>query len=467
MSYYRIFAVILLLLGVGVGYFVYHSETVASDSFLAKPFKLGLDLKGGTRLVYDADISVLQAVDVKDAMNSLREVIERRINVFGVSEPQIFTETAGLGAEAKHRLVVELPGVTNVDQALQLISKTPVLEFKTERPDGPEKEQIKKAYEQAQLSITSNSSTTIEALLKANPLLTQDPLYVSTELSGRYLKRASMSFSGEGVSGPGVSLEFNEEGAKLFAKITSENVGKSVAIYLDGQLLSAPNVREAIKDGRAEITGQFTVEEAKTLVRDLNLGALPVPIKLASTQTIGATLGQEALDKGVKAGAVALAVIALFMILWYRLPGLIAVLSLSIYVAIMLALFKLIPVTLTAAGMAGLILSIGIAVDANVLIFERLKDELRRGKSIHDALLEGFSRAWLSIRDSNLSSIISAAVLFWFGTSLIKGFALTLMIGILVSMFSAITVTRTLLLALGVKHKTKLSTFLFGSGFTK
>ncbi|MCE9628386.1 MAG: protein translocase subunit SecD [Candidatus Vogelbacteria bacterium] len=467
MSYYRIFAVILLLLGVGVGYFVYHSETVTPDSFLSKPFKLGLDLRGGTRLVYDADTSVIQAGDVKDAMDSLREVIERRINVFGVSEPQIFTETAGLGAEAKHRLVVELPGVTNIDQALQLISKTPVLEFKTERPDGPEKEQIKKAYEQAQLSITSNASTTIESLLKANPLLSEDPLYVSTGLSGRYLKKASVSFSGEGVSGPGVSLEFNEEGAKLFAKITSENVGKSVAIYLDGQLLSAPNVREAIKDGRAEITGQFTVDEAKTLVRDLNLGALPLPIKLASSQTIGATLGQEAFDKGVKAGAVALAVIALFMIFWYRLPGLIAVISLSIYVAIMLALFKLIPVTLTAAGMAGLILSIGIAVDANVLIFERLKDELRRGKSIHDALLEGFSRAWLSIRDSNLSSIISAAVLFWFGTSLIKGFALTLMIGILVSMFSAITVTRTLLLALGVKHKTKLSTFLFGSGFTK
>lgn len=467
MSYYRIFAVILLLVGAGVGYFDYHSETIKAGSFLAKPFKLGLDLKGGTHLVYDADTSVLKPADVNDGMNSLREVIERRINVFGVSEPSIFTETTGLGPDAKHRLVVELPGVTDVNQALQLISKTPVLEFKTERPDGPEKEQIKAAYEKAQLAIKDNASTTVESLIKDNPLVMEDPLYVSTELTGRYLKRASVAFGGQGVSGPRVNLEFNDEGAKLFAKITGDNVNKTIAIYLDGQLLSAPVVREAIKDGKAEITGKFTVEEAKTLVRDLNLGALPVPIKLASTQTIGATLGQEAFDKGVKAGIVGLIIIALFMIFWYRLPGLVAVLSLSMYVAIMLALFKLIPVTITAAGMAGLILSIGIAVDANVLIFERLKDELRHGKNIHEALLEGFSRAWLSIRDSNLSSVISAAVLFWFGTSLIKGFALTLMIGIVVSMFTAITVTRTFLLALGVKHKTKLSTFLFGSGFTK
>lgn len=466
MTYYRVFAVILLALGLAVGYFNYHSETVEGSS-LYRPFKLGLDLKGGTHLVYEADTTVLGGGDVKEAMNSLREVIERRINVFGVSEPLIYTETTGLGVEAKHRLVVELPGVTDVDEALKLISKTPVLEFKTERPNGPEKDRIVAAYTAAQAQIKANGSTTVEQILASNPLLLQDPNYIVSGLSGRYLKRAAVAFGGQGVTTPRVTLEFNEEGAKLFAKITQDNIGKTVAIYLDGQLLSAPTVQGAIENGQAEITGQFTIDEAKQLVRDLNLGALPVPITLVSTQTIGATLGQEAFDRGVTAGMIGLLFIAVFMIVWYRLPGLVAVISLSIYIAIMLALFKLIPVTLTAPGIAGLILSIGIAVDANVLIFERMKDELRRDKKFHDALVDGFSRAWLSIRDSNLSSIISAAVLFWFGTSLIKGFALTLLLGILVSMFTAIVVTRTFLLALGVKHKTKMSTFLFGSGFTK
>ncbi len=466
MTYYRVFAVILLALGLGVGYFNYYSQ-VATGSMFYRPFKLGLDLKGGTHLVYEADTKTLSGGDVSEAMNSLREVIERRINVFGVSEPLIFTETTGLGAEAKHRLVVELPGVTDVNEALKLISKTPVLEFKTERPDGPEKDKIVAAYTAAQEQIKANSSTTVEQILKTNPLVLQDPNYIASGLTGRYLKRSAVAFGGQGVTTPRVTLEFNEEGAKLFGELTKANVGKTIAIYLDGELLSAPTVQGAIEDGRAEITGQFTIDEAKQMVRDLNLGALPVPITLVSTQTIGATLGQEAFDRGVMAGLIGLLFIAAFMILWYRLPGLIAVVSLSMYVAIMLALFKLIPVTLTAPGIAGLILSIGIAVDANVLIFERMKDELRHDKKFHEALMDGFSRAWLSIRDSNLSGIISASVLFWFGTSLIKGFALTLLLGILVSLFTAIVVTRTFLFALGVKHKTKVSTFLFGSGFTK
>jgi len=203
------------------------------------------------------------------------------------------------------------------------------------------------------------------------------------------------------------------------------------------------------------------------LVRNLNLGALPVPIHLISSQTIGATLGADALAKGVYAGLLGLAVVASLMILWYRLPGLVAVVSLGVYIILMLALFKLIPVTLTAAGIAGFILSIGIAIDANVLIFERLREELREGKSLYEATIDGFARAWLSIRDSNLSSLISAIILFWFGTSMIKGFALTMALGIVISMFTAITVTRTFLLAIGVKHKTKLTSFLFSSGFYK
>jgi len=240
-----------------------------------------------------------------------------------------------------------------------------------------------------------------------------------------------------------------------------------VAILFDGAVISAPTVREEIRDGRAEISGQFTLAEAKNLTRDLNLGALPVPIKLASTQVVGATLGQEAAERGMAAGVIGLIIVAVFMVFWYRLPGLVSVVSLAIYVALMLAIFKLLPVTLTAAGIAGFILSVGIAIDANILIFERLREELVGGKGLWDSIKEGFTRAWTSIRDSNLSSIISAVILFWFGTSLIKGFALTLAIGIGVSMFTAITVTRTFLLAVGFRRQTKVTNFLFKQAWFK
>lgn len=428
----RLTAILLLFLALGLGYFVYYSET-ASTGYFNLPFKLGLDLSGGSHLVYEADTTAIATGEVDEAMSSLREVIERRINVFGVSEPLIQAEQAGFGASASHRLIVELPGVTNLNEALNLIAETPNLEFKTLAPGA------------------------------TGEVLTD---FVDTGLTGRYLERASVQFTQTNL-GPSISLNFNPEGSRLFAELTESNIGQPVAIFLDGILLSAPIVQEKIGNGQAEITGQFSVEEAKTLVRNLNLGALPVPIHLISSQTIGATLGADALAKGVYAGLLGLAVVASLMILWYRLPGLVAVVSLGVYIILMLALFKLIPVTLTAAGIAGFILSIGIAIDANVLIFERLREELREGKSLYEATIDGFARAWLSIRDSNLSSLISAIILFWFGTSMIKGFALTMALGIVISMFTAITVTRTFLLAIGVKHKTKLTSFLFSSGFYK
>jgi protein-export SecD/SecF family membrane protein len=428
----RLSALILLILGAALAGFVYYSEVNPTGSW-SRPFKLGLDLSGGSHLVYEADTAAINPADISSAMDSLREVIDRRVNAFGVGEPVIQVEQSGLGDSAKHRLIVELPGVTDLKQALSMIAKTPVLEFQT---------------------------------LDESTAGTKDVKFLSSPVTGRYLKKATVQFSQNSL-GPTISLEFNDEGAKLFAELTRNNVGKPVAIVLDGVILSAPVVREEIRDGKAEVSGQFTVEQAKTLARDLNLGALPVPIKLISSQTIGATLGADVLNKGIYAGLLGFVIIALFMIAWYRLPGLVAVVSLIIYVALMLTLFKLIPVTLTAAGIAGFILSIGIAVDANVLIFERLKEELRGDKKMSDAMSDGFSRAWLSIRDSNLSSLISAIVLFWFGTSLIKGFALTMALGIIISMFTAIIITRTFLLALGVKHKTPLTTFLFGSGVTK
>ncbi|MEK7584955.1 MAG: protein translocase subunit SecD [Patescibacteria group bacterium] len=446
----RIIAVLTILLALGLAYFDWSSY---------RPFRLGLDLRGGSHLVYEADTTTLApGTDIKEAMTSLRGVIERRINAFGVAEPVIQLETAGLGAEAKHRLIVELPGVTNLDDAIKLIDRTPALEFKTERPDGPEKDAIMEAFTQAAAALQAGEP------LPNNPLLALDPDFISTPLTGRYLKRAQVDFGQQSLS-PSISLEFNAEGADIFAELTKNNIDKQIGIYLDGVALSAPVVREEIRDGRAEISGQFSLTEAKELVRNLNLGALPVPIKLVSTETVGATLGQEALAQGIKAGVIGFIIIAVFMILWYRLSGLVAVVSLATYIVLILAIFKLLPVTLTAAGIAGFILSLGIAVDANVLIFERLKEELRTREHLHEAIREGFARAWLSIRDSNLSSIISALILFWFGTSLIKGFALTLTIGIIISMFTAITVTRNLLLSVAPTGKSKLTHFLFGSGF--
>jgi preprotein translocase subunit SecD len=264
-----------------------------------------------------------------------------------------------------------------------------------------------------------------------------------------------------------VRVDFNAEGAKLFADITGNNVGREVAIFLDGTIVSAPVVQEKIADGTAIISGSFTADQAKELVRNLNLGALPVPITLVSTQSIGATLGDEALHAGVVAGIVGFLALALFMLLWYRIPGLVAVVSLVIYVVLMLVLFKLIPVVLTAAGIAGFILSVGLAVDANILIAERIKEELANGKKLDAAIREGFARAWLAIRDSNIAHIIAGVILFWFGTSLIKGFALVFGLGVVVSMFSAITISRTFLLALGINAEKKLGHFLMRSGLRK
>ena len=461
MTIYRFGAILLILFGLGAGYFVVQSN---DSSFVwPKPFKLGLDLSGGTHLVYRADISDIPAGEVGQSMDALKNVIERRINVFGVSEPLVQVEQVGLGQDAHHKLIVELPGVTDIEAALELIDKTPILDFRLENENRPTDAEI-----QSQITILEQAtSTSIEGLVNS---LTDD-LYKPSGLSGKYLSRAQVVFDQSGTQGapqgPSILVEFNTEGKVLLAEITKNNIGKPLAIFLDGELLSAPIIQSEIGNGEAIITGQFTIEEAKELTRNLNLGALPVPINLDSTQVIGPTLGQNVLTQGVKAGFLGFLVLALYMVIWYRLPGLVSVVALVIYIIMMLSLFKLIPVTLTAAGIAGFILSIGIAVDANILIFERMKEELASGKNIGDAIREGFLRAWLPIRDSNLSGIISALILFWFGTSLIKGFALTLFIGILVSMFSAITVTRTLLLALEVRHKNKLVNFLFGSGLTK
>jgi protein-export membrane protein SecD len=453
-----ILSLIILILGSGIAFFVFKSEprlnknfATASSFFKNHPFRLGLDLSGGSHLVYNADVSAVPSSQVSDSMDALRDIIERRVNLFGVSEPVVQVQHGSVLSGAGEQLIVDLPGVTDVKKAIEMIGQTPLLEFKVEAPAGTVPTQ----------NVTVGKDGKID-LSKIN--LGQQ--YISTELTGRYLKQAILDFD-TNTREPKVSLQFDDTGTKLFDQITKDNVGKRVAIYLDGAIISSPVVREEIPSGQAVISGSFTPEEAKTLVGRLNSGALPVPITLLSTQTIGATLGDKALNAGVKAAIIGFLLVALFLILWYRLPGLIATVSLCIFVVIILALFKLLPVTLTAAGIAGFIISIGIAVDANVLIFERVKEELHSGKTVTDAVATGFTRAWHAIRDSNISNFITALILFWFGTSLIKGFALTLGMGVLVSLFSAITITRIFLSAFMLLGEGKITKFLFSSGISK
>ena len=429
-----------------------------------KQFKvnLGLDLQGGSHLVYLADFKDIPSQDRAESLNGIRDVIERRVNSFGVSEPLV----AISGSE---KIIVELPGIKDINEAIKQIGETPQLEFKIQNDEA-----------------LQNAKTDEQG----NIVLEAGDQWKSTGLSGKQLKRATVDFQqGGSISNQVVvRLEFNDEGKDLFAQITSENLSMPVAIFLDGQVISAPVVQSAITDGIAVISGNFSSEEAKILVRRLNSGALPVPISLVSQETVGATLGKTSVQKSLIAGMIGLILIIVFMIVFYRFPGILASLALLIYALVALAVFKigisftavilvgfffflgltwnakfgilallsylglmflsgLSPVTLTLAGIAGFILSIGMAVDANILIFERLKEEIRAGKDMEKAVEDGFSRAWLSIRDSNVSSLITCTILYLYGTPSIKGFAVTLAIGILISMFTAITVTRTFLKA--------------------
>ncbi len=435
----RLIALIIVVLAAAIGYYSFS---------LTHPFKLGLDLSGGSHLVYKADVSEVEPADIDASMEALRDVIERRVNILNVSEPIVQVEKGQvLGTnEVTHKLIVELPGETDLNRAIKQIGETPKLEFRL----------LKRADAEALEAKNLPDEQKAEELAK---------LFAVTGLNGSKVKRATVHFNPT-TNNPSVGLEFTDEGKELFAKVTSENLNETLGIFLDGRAISLPTIQSAIRDGKAEISGTFTVDEAKSLVRDLNYGALPVPVELISTQTVGPSLGQTALQGGVRAGIWAFIAIAIFLVVWYRLPGLVAVLALGVYTILMLALFKFIPVTLTAAGIAAFILSIGMAVDANILIFERMREELALGKNLSDAMHEGFARAWNSIRDSNLSSIITGVVLFYFGsTSIIKGFALVFIIGVLVSMFSAITASRMFLYAIAPSKTTKKSVFLFGNGF--
>ncbi len=499
------------------------------------PFRLGLDLLGGTHLLYEADVSAVPSGDRNEALEGVRDVIERRVNAFGVAEPVVQTTTTG----DHYRVIVELAGIKDVNEAKKQIGETPVLEFKEETsepsrlPTDEEKKQaaeinaaaekksrellaraldpktdfavlakdnsedpgskdkggevgyfrrgaMVKAFEDAAFGpalkvggiypravlsefgyhiIKKTGEKTVDENGKKIPEVSASHILLrtikpedlvpreewkSSGLGGKQLKRAIATFD-QNTGEPQVNLEFNDEGKQLFADITTRNVEKLVAIFLDGSPISIPRVNEPIREGRAVISGRFTPQEARTLAQRLNAGALPLPISIVSEQTVGPTLGQASLKKTFIAGIIGFILVALFMIAYYRLAGVVAVVALAIYTAVLLALFKLIPVTLTLSGIAGFILSLGMAVDANVLIFERLKEELRAGRSIQSAIDEAFRRAWTSIRDGNLTTILAGVVMFMFASSVIKGFALTLTLGVLASMFSAITVSRVIL----------------------
>jgi protein-export membrane protein SecD len=500
--------------------------------FLNKPkINLGLDLQGGIHLEYKADTSQVDGAKTAEAMQAVQDVIERRVNAFGVAEPVVYTTKSG----GEQRLVVELAGVKDINEAKKMISETPFLEFKEEKQAEAEKipeelitstneknkakaeEVLKKVlagedfaqlakdnsqdpgskdnggeydfqkkgsfvaeYEDVIFNKDLKDGEVFPNLVETSfgwhiikrievrgegdeqefksahilfSKMTQPQPkmdFVSTGLSGKNLESASVQFKSQGLSEPEVSLKFDDEGTKLFAEVTKKNIGKRVAIYLDGEIITAPTVQSEILNGEAVVTGNYTIEEAKDLVKRLNEGALPVPISLVGQQSVEATLGQVSLEKSLKAGMIGLLLVIIFMLLYYRFLGLIASFSLLIYSALMITIFKLSgftpwQITLTLPGIAGFVLSIGMAVDANILIFERTKEEVRKGRNILSAIEEGFKRAWTSILDGNMSSIITALILVEMGTGFVKGFAVTLIIGVLASMFTAVVITRTIL----------------------
>ncbi|PJA46885.1 protein translocase subunit SecD [Candidatus Uhrbacteria bacterium CG_4_9_14_3_um_filter_36_7] len=632
-----VFSIFFLVLTIGlalVHFPAYWNQTIGQKINFTIPetsFRLGLDLQGGTHLVYEADMSQIPASERSVALDGVRDVIERRVNAFGVAEPLIQTTSSG----DTHRLIVELAGVLDVNEAIKQIGETPILEFKEQNTDisedvtdedqakleeqnaierenannvlaqalaGENFDELMNQYNGEAFLATENSfvygsyvknildqslkvgqvsSSTIEDqngihILKylesvdskqmelshllicfegkancENPIpaieastqiqkikeqatsenfadlvsqystdigtknsggslgkidpgqtvvafelealrtpvgeissvvetdfgyhliyksseepvtayriaqislpLTQledfvsvDPsrMWKNTALSGKHLKRSSVQFN-PNTGTPYVSLEFDSEGSELFAQITQRNVSKYVAIFLDGEPISIPVVNQAIYGGKAIIEGNFTLEEAKLLAQRLNAGALPVPIHLLSQQTIGPTLGKISLDKSIEAALIGLSLVGIFMIVFYRFSGIIAVFALILYVLLNISVYKFFGVTMTLAGIAGLVLSLGMAVDANVLIFERMKEELRSGRDLRSSMDEGFRRAWSAIRDGNITTLIAALVLYGFSSSFIKGFALTLSIGVLLSMFTAISVTRVYLI---------------------
>lgn len=544
----KFFLIIVLAIFAGlISYPKVASKIPSVYNILNKPkINLGLDLQGGIHMEYKADTSQIDPGRVGAAMQSLQAAIERRVNEFGVAEPVIYTTKSG----NDNRLIVELAGVKDINQAKSIIQQTPLLEFKELAPPDQSQQIPQEVLDQENAQAKQKAQDILDRALKGEDFSqlakdnSEDPgskdnggdlgfikkgelvpefdtvlfdpsfkdgtiwpqlvesqfgwhiikkieerpastsgdasstqgggtgdnleihaahiliakktqpkpqqQYISTGLTGKNLKNAALEYPNQGVGQPEVSLQFDDEGTKLFADITKQNIGKPLAIFLDGQLQEAPTIQTEIDNGQAVITGNFTVDDVNRIVKELNEGSLPVPIALIGQQSVEASLGQISLEQSLKAGLIGLVLVIVFMLIYYRFLGLIASLALIIYTCLMVSIFKLSAlspwqITLTLPGIAGFILSIGMAVDANILIFERTKEEVRRGRNILNAIEEGFKRAWTSIRDGNISSIITSLILIEMGTGFVKGFAVTLLIGVLMSMFTAVVISRTIL----------------------
>lgn len=442
-TYFIIF--IIFILAFFAANFVYptifQKKRVYPKFLPERDFKLGLDLQGGSHLVYQADLSQIEEKEKTVSMEGLRDIIEKRIRnkTFGLGVEEPLVQIQG------ERLIVELAGVVDPAEAIKQIGQTPFLEFKEQLSTEERDKNFQAILGDGAKEISSDKACMdFNFLIRFIQTFDQDPCYKPTQLTGRYLKKAEPGFD-QMTYQPLVLLQFDDEGSKIFEELTEKNVGKILAIYIDQMPISLPVVQEKISGGKAQITGKFTIEEAKKLAQNLHAGALPIPIELISQQSVGPSLGKISLEKSLKAGIFGFLAIIIFMILFYRLPGFFASLALLIYVIFVLSLFKLIPVTLTLAGIGGFLLSIGMAVDANILIFSRMREELRIGKNFTQSLEEGFSRAWPAIRDGNLTTLIVALILFIFGSGFVKGFATTLIIGILISIFTAIIITKNFL----------------------
>jgi preprotein translocase subunit SecD len=388
--------------------------------------RLGLDLQGGLQVLLEADISADQQID-SESMEIAREIVQQRTDALGVNENVI--QLAG-----DRRIVGEFPGLADTDSVLEIIQQTGLLEFVDTGDFAPEPGTIL-------FTDYSPTGETVEVSESG-----ETPYH--TIMTGAELDAVTVSQDQLGVNYQ-IDFRLKSEGARIFGDHTSANVGKFLTIVLDKQVISSPRIESSIIGGEGSISGGFTSESANAFAVQLRYGSLPVPLKIVETRIIGPTLGADSLSKSLMAGAIGMVIVALFMIIYYRLPGVVAVLSILIYAAIAFAVFKWFHFTLTLPGIAGFLLSTGAALDANILIFERLKEELRSGKNLVQAVDQGWTRAWSSIRDSNLSAIITSLILFWFGSTfgatIVQGFSLTLALGVGISLFTAIYVTRTLL----------------------
>ncbi len=391
----------------------------------------GLDLQGGMQVLLEADMPEGQEIEA-GAMEAAKVIVKNRVDALGVTEPLV-------QSQGERRIIVELPGVEDPELAIATIRETGLLEFVD----------VGNNFLQAGTLVATTlggpaaPTEEITGTAEAQPVTPEQTF--NTVMTGKELDTVNVALDQYGK--PEIQFSLKPAGAATFGDFTSKSVGKFLCIVLDKRVISCPRIQTAITEGQARITGEFTLEQARSLAIQLRYGALPVPLRVETTRSVGPTLGQDSVQRSVRAGAIGLAAVLLFMLIYYRLPGLLAALALIIYALLNFALFKLIPVTLTLPGITGFLLSTGMAVDANILIFERMKEELRWGRSLNAAIKAGFDRAWTSIRDSNLSTIITCVILYWFGSnfgaSVVKGFAITLFIGVVISMFTAVTVTRT------------------------